>query len=149
VDDTDSDDLDSDDDSPAASSDSDDDVDYTGFSLLTGELFDDILEDDDDTPDKPAPIANRKVVKVKKNKNKGTLKNPQNLINAAVPAQNDVNSNLNSQESANDKPATSLEATVPASVETISNSLEQNEDDDEEEDDDGILSLMSTLLGKS
>jgi hypothetical protein len=27
--------------------------------------------------------------------------------------------------------------------------LEQNEDDDEEEDDDGILSLMSTLLGKS
>lgn len=138
MDDSDSDDFDEED-SPTgntADDESDDDVDYTGFSLLTGDLFDDILEDEDDTPD---PVPARKVPKVKK----GSVKKPEDIINSASPEQNEVDGTLGNTESSVDDKRPQGASSIEANQESL-----EELDDESEEEEDGILSLVSSFLGK-
>lgn len=95
--------LDEDDDTPTGQSagnvnnssddgDDDDDTDYTGLSLLSGDLFDDILGEDEDQSDKPSRKSPNK-------KTKGSVKDPQS---ADSESQNEVDGTLNEAEDDDD-----------------------------------------------
>lgn len=88
------------------------------FSLLNGELFDELLGDDDDKPDK---VPTRKVLKKKNSVKANKVKKPEEAISGAAPSLNEIDGPLSS---------------VELSVETVKPEVVSDEDDD---DDDGEI----------
>lgn len=87
------------------------------FSLLNGELFDELLGDDEDKPDK---VPSRKVLKKKNALKANKVKKPEEVISGASPSLNEIDGPLSS---------------VDLSAETIKPEVVSDEDDDD--DDDG------------
>lgn len=154
--------------------DGDDSVDYTGFSLFTGEFLgnlywvninwnhwsanisawtflDDLLGDDEDQPDRPAQIANRKdVIKRKKSKKNTKVKKTQEIIDSAKPAQNEVDGSLS--PSSAEIPLSDETVNLPTSVEENVSAVGANSasvedpEDDEESEEEGILGEICMLV---
>lgn len=92
---------------------------------MNGELFDELLGDDDDKPDK---VPSRKVLKKKNSLKANKVKKPEVAISGASPSLNEIDGALSS---------------VDLSAETIKPEVASNEDDD---DDDGKISIRVTLM---
>lgn len=89
--------------------------------MLNGDLFNDLLGDDEDQPDKPVP--SRKVLKKKNALKANKIKKPDEAINEASPSLNEIDGPLSSG--------------VELSAETVKPEIVSNENDDD--DDDGKI----------
>ena len=108
------------------------------------------MGDDEDQPDRPAQIANRKdVIKRKKSKKTIKVKQTQEIIDTAKPAHNEVDGTLNSGEVPLSDETVNLASSGEENVSAVganSASIEDPEDDEEESEEEGILGEICMLV---
>lgn len=109
------------------------------------------MGDDEDQPDRPAQIANRKdVIKRKKSKKNTKVKKTQEIIDSAKPAQNEVDGSLS--PSSAEIPLSDETVNLPTSVEENVSAVGANSasvedpEDDEESEEEGILGEICMLV---